>query len=826
MKTATQTGPAQTRKRGLKRKLVLSMLLVGVLPLSIGLVMAFFQGTREIRQVSGASFQALATATAKKIDLIVMDEISSTSHLATDLQIVQALERRRDDIAALSPEDLAAMIEREEQAWNDRDPAFVDRILHGPLADMLHQYYGGDYVDPGHPVPVVTRSATRALFITDSAGRLVASLNANVGYRHAHKAWWKGAFHKGVGQPYFSQLAFDRRFQTYTVSLALPIMDQLRYEVIGVLHRVYDAKEFFSPAVDTIRFGKTGHVMLIDSRGFVLSCPILPTGTKLSDPELIRLVTPMKAGWVLAPSDGHGGTRSSIIGFAPLPNASRIAQDSTGTALHMFVWQSSEELFAPIEHLLTWITAFGLLAIGMLIALGSIAATRIVMPIRRLQEAARLIGRGELQSPITLTTGDELEDLAEEMNRMHRQLSAAFAGLESQVEMKTQEVQYLQESTAQILDSVPDPIVMLDQDGRIQYVNRAAKDTFGLALHDQLDGQSLFTLFQADESVQRKLRHELEALRANAVGARRQDVAASGTLALRDPLAPRADAGTEPLRNELHINNRVYRYEWFTIKGRTGQPDRIGLVFRDTTDESRLQEQLIQGEKLASLGVLSAGIGHELNNPLVGVIGLGEAIQEEDNPEQMREYAKTIVQHGRRMAAIIRDFTGQGTALAAERLVAVDINEQLQYALQAAQQVHHSEGVTIQTHFQAVPSIKANPLELSQAFMNVITNAIQAMQGQGTLDLSTAVRDHHIEIRIRDTGPGIARNHLSKVFDPFFTTKRQGEGAGLGLTIARRIIAKYGGQIRIESEPGQGTTCTIVFPLPSVSTDTQKGRAS
>ncbi|RMH35364.1 MAG: sensor histidine kinase [Nitrospirae bacterium] len=821
----TVTAAATPRRRtGLKRKLVLSMLLVGVLPLAIGLVMAFWQGTQEIRQVNGASFQALATSTAKRIDLIITDEISHTSHLATDVHLIQELERRRDLLADIPAEELAILIDRERQRWEAQDPSLVKPLTQGSIAQILHRYYGGTYTDPGHPVPVVARSATRALIVTDLAGRLVASLDSNVDYVHVQEAWWQGAFHNGVGQPYLGPLTFDPRYQRYVIAMALPIMDSLRYQAIGVLLRVYDAKEFFAPSVDTIRFGKTGHVMLIDSRGAVLSCPILPTGTTLSDPELIRLVTPMRKGWVLAPSDGHGGTDASIIGYAPLPNASRITRNSSGVTLHMFVWQSSEELFAPIKHLFTWITVFGMLSVGLLIALGAIAATRIVTPIKRLQEAAQLIGRGELQTPISLTTGDELEELAEEMNRMHRQLSAAFAGLESQVELKTQEVQYLQESTAQILDSIPDPIIMLDQEGRVQYVNRAGKDALGVETDGALEGQPLSALLHTDDSTHRKLQYELEMLTTATVG--RSGVAgstSSSAVALRDPLSPPPDVSVGTLRNEIHVNHRTYRYEWFTVRGRAGQQPRVGLVLRDITDESRLQEQLIQGEKLASLGVLSAGIGHELNNPLVGVIGLGEAIQEETDPEQIREYAKTIVHHGRRMASIIRDFTGQGTVPATEMLMSVDINEQLQHALRAAQQANPSEGITVQTDFADLPAIRANPIELSQAFMNIMTNALQAMQGQGTLEISTRLQDGTIRVVIRDTGPGIPRAHLSKAFDPFFTTKRQGEGAGLGLTIARRIITKYGGQIHLESEVGQGTTCTILFPAPPKAIASQGG---
>ena len=823
-----QQQQASKVKRGLKRKLILSMLLVGALPLTIGLVMAFLQGTKEIREVSGISFEALATETARKIDLILSDELAHTSQITTDIDIIHALEARRDQLADMSDETLQALIAQETQAWAEEDAELVQNLTQNDLVTVLRRYYGGSYIDPGHPIPVVTRSATRGLFITDVAGRLLASLNTKVPYAHAQEPWWKGAYKNGVGQPFMENVAFNEEIGVYTFTLSLPIMDSIRYQVVGVLHRIYDAKEFFAPSIDTIRFGKTGHVMLIDGHGKVLSCPVLPTGTQLSDTSIIPLVTPMQNGWTAAPSDGHGGVRSSIIGFAPLPTTSRITQASTGMGWHMFVWQASDELFAPIDHLFTWVSVFGILSVALLAALGAIAAGRIVTPIRKLQEAAIHIGRGEWQEPVTIKTNDELEELADEMNRMNRQLASTFAGLESEVELKSQEVQYLQESTAQILDSVPDPVIMLDQDQHIQYMNRASKEALHLNNNGQVEGKPLFHILKTDSSTTKRLGEEFQLICFDS-GKEMTPIDSPHTTSprlLRDPLQQQSEGSSASEVHAIHINNQTYRYEWFTVKARPGQDPGIGLVFRDMTEESRLQDRLIKEEKLSSLGVLSAGIGHELNNPLVGVIGLGEAIQQEDNPNQIKEYAGNIVQHGRRMASIIRDFTGQATSQLREQLTQVSVNEQLDNALNTVKQSYETSSLEIKTNYQTLPLIKVNLQELGQAFTNVITNSVQAIEGTGKIDITTAVSENVIQITIQDTGHGIPRSQISKIFDPFFTTKQQGQGAGLGLTIARRIIQKYGGQIQITSQEGEGTTCQITFPIHEQRSSHMKEEAS
>ena len=365
---------------GLKRKLIVSMLLVGVLPLLLGLTMAFFQGSKEIREVSGESFKALATEAARKLDLLVAEEVDRTSRIASDQLVVKELEKRRDALQEGKPAQ-----EQLKAKWEVRDPAAVKTITDSRLGRLLREYYAGSHGEQDQLLPQVVRAATKLLFITDVQGDLVAALTSRPDFSHGQTAWWQGAYNKGTGQLYIEDIYFDDKAKTYVFSISLPIMDSLRYEVVGVLHRVIDAKEFFSPSTHPIRFGKTGHVMLIDSRGIVMSCPILPAGVRLSDPSLIPLVTPLQPGWVSASSDGHGGSGTSIIGFAPLPETSRATNGSMDQgAWHTFVWQSSAELFAPVQHLFTWMSVFGLVAVALLATLGYLAASRIVTPVRRL----------------------------------------------------------------------------------------------------------------------------------------------------------------------------------------------------------------------------------------------------------------------------------------------------------------------------------------------------------------------------------------------------------------------------------------------------------
>ncbi|MCS6896382.1 MAG: PAS domain-containing sensor histidine kinase, partial [Nitrospira sp.] len=348
----------------------------------------------------------------------------------------------------------------------------------------------------------------------------------------------------------------------------------------------------------------------------------------------------------------------------------------------------------------------------------------------------------------------------------------------------------------------------IDADEQVQYVNRAARESFDIP-QDQSLPIPLFEILPLDSTARERLRGAFRSNNTAPSPAR----AAEPQTQPRDPLAPPTDQEPADQRPELHIGPRLYQYQWFRLPAMPGQQPVIGLVLRDTTDESRLHEQLVQAEKTGSLGVLTAGIGHELNNPLFGIIGLGEAIQEEQNLERAKAHARDIVAHGRRMAAIIRDFAGVTGKEGDDHAVAVSLEEELDRALTLVETTNPTKGIVVNKLYAGEIYVLARPDQLQQALANLIANAVQAMKGTGTLTLTTAQANHVGVATITDSGPGIPRQHLSKIFDPFFTTKGQGEGSGLGLTVARRIIRKFGGELRIESDEGRGTTCIVTLPI-------------
>ena len=240
---------------------------------------------------------------------------------------------------------------------------------------------------------------------------------------------------------------------------------------------------------------------------------------------------------------------------------------------------------------------------------------------------------------------------------------------------------------------------------------------------------------------------------------------------------------------------------------------------KDITEEQRLQEQLIQSEKLAGIGILASGVAHEINNPLSGIIGMAEIALEEEDPTKNESYLKDILDCAQRISEIVKGLRSYSRAAKKGEQGLVDLNEVLEETLKMVRLVAQKTPVEVIKKFQPVEKIQANIGEIQQVFTNLITNAFQAMDGKGgKLVLSTRSIGDSVEVKVSDDGMGIPQKYLNQIFDPFFTTKKPGEGTGLGLNIVYRIVTQYEGTINVESKEQVGTTFTIKFPTRRVET--------
>jgi len=231
--------------------------------------------------------------------------------------------------------------------------------------------------------------------------------------------------------------------------------------------------------------------------------------------------------------------------------------------------------------------------------------------------------------------------------------------------------------------------------------------------------------------------------------------------------------------------------------------------------EANLQAELFHAEKLAGIGSFAAGIAHDINNPLQMIIGLAENIADEQDLKTIHEQARDIIEAVQRTTAICRDLTRYARKTSARDDTMVYLNGRLDEALKIARYAASFHDIIVLKEYQEGARARGNPDDLLHVFVNLITNAVHAMdQGGGTLTLGTQKSETAVTVRITDTGCGIHPEIVGKIFEPFFTTKEPGKGTGLGLYNVKTVITKMHGTIGAESRIDHGTTFTITLPSP------------
>jgi len=235
------------------------------------------------------------------------------------------------------------------------------------------------------------------------------------------------------------------------------------------------------------------------------------------------------------------------------------------------------------------------------------------------------------------------------------------------------------------------------------------------------------------------------------------------------------------------------------------------LLWNLVQHESALQAQIFQAEKLAGIGSFAAGIAHDINNPLQLILGLAETIAEETDLPLIHEFAADIIQAVKRTTATCRDLTRYARRVSADEFVEIDLNAKLDEALKIARYATRLQDLTVVRDYGEKVILQARPEEMLHAFVNLIVNAVQAMDEKGTLTLTTRRDNTQAVVTIQDTGRGIPPEMLGRLFEPFFTTKPPGEGTGLGLYNVKSIVEQHFGKILVDSVTGKGTTFRLVF---------------
>ena len=344
-----------------------------------------------------------------------------------------------------------------------------------------------------------------------------------------------------------------------------------------------------------------------------------------------------------------------------------------------------------------------------------------------------------------------------------------------------------------ILESIASGVLTLDDRGRITSVNAAGYRILGLS-----PGHTLWRPYDEVFRLQPEIREILRMARDD--GGYVQDL----------ELAPTREEGTGAL---------VVRVATSALRDIQGEAGGVVLLVRDCSEVADLERQLRHADKMASLGTLSAGLAHELKNPLSAIdLNLHLLVEElragQALPQGATEYLEVIQTEIRRLNALAENFLRLSRP-APPNLGPVDVGDALRHVLTLVAREADDRKVEVRADLPgAGPMVLADEGQLCQVFLNLVLNALQAMQEGGTVRLAAvpADIDGMVEVQVADTGIGIPPDDLARIFDPYFTT-RPG-GLGLGLAIAKRIVEDHRGQIAVRSTHGVGTLVSIRLPAP------------
>jgi PAS domain S-box-containing protein len=374
--------------------------------------------------------------------------------------------------------------------------------------------------------------------------------------------------------------------------------------------------------------------------------------------------------------------------------------------------------------------------------------------------------------------------------RITRQ-QGTFADITERREME-QRLHRQQEFARKLIECFPDLVVAVDRAGRCTFVSPRSKDLLGFA-PEEMVGHLLGE--RLDPSDRAELMARFDAILSAPGGA-----------------GESMDVLVETRTGEM----RLFRTSASPLFSETGQVEGIIASMRDITEAKRLEQQLIQTERLAAMGQMIAGVAHELNNPLTAVLGVTEMLRDSGKDEADRRHLDLAYGQARRAAQIVQSLLSFARP-PQPRKTRLYLSDLIQRSLQLHERSLHANHITVDFVPRTdLAAVLGDASQLTQVFLNLIVNAEQAIReirDSGTLRIRLATLGDRVVATFQDDGVGIRRDILSKIFDPFFTTKRPGRGTGLGLSICLAILREHNGQIEPQPLPDGGSVFTVSLPV-------------
>ena len=359
--------------------------------------------------------------------------------------------------------------------------------------------------------------------------------------------------------------------------------------------------------------------------------------------------------------------------------------------------------------------------------------------------------------------------------------------LYGRLQSKAAELDQMHQFSQSIIKSLSDGLLAVDLNGRVIFWNAALEGIYGVA-HEDAVGKTLDALFDPPA---------LERLRDDGPG--------TPAVCYRVPILSRHAAG----RRRLLVNLAAA-----PLLTQVGETSGMIVIVEDVTERVQLEEQLRMSEKMASVGLLAAGVAHEVNTPLTGISSYTQMLLDDADPDDPRTgVLRKIERQTFRAAKIVNGLLHLARPGRPPATTRVDVNGVVNEVLAQIEPQLAATSVKVRRELAAAPVlVQGVEFKLQQVFLNLFLNARDAMPNGGWLTVRTRAADGEAVVEVADTGAGIAPDVLPRIYDPFFTTKEMGRGTGLGLSVTYGVVREHHGVITCESEPDRGTRFTLAFP--------------
>jgi PAS domain S-box-containing protein len=746
---------------------------------------ALSTGKRALKKSIEESSELLAVKIMDEIDKNIYRRIEETQLYAKDFLLQRSVLVSNQSFEHLG--DVEEYINKIDREWISVPKGAITPFMHQIISNDLSKelrarkkYYEAKY---GYPV-------FSEIIVTNKYGANVGQTGKTTDYRQDDERWWQAAKEERF---YLRDIGYDESADVYSIDFGIRIDDK-DGDFIGVMKVVLNIEEVISilrkPHLTGIHkeHTRTGWKLLTHDGRLIYSSGDFKFLSRISD-ELLSQLKKQDTGSFMAVSSTQV-KRKNLVSYA--------SSNVKGLDWILAIEHDTEEIFLPIDNLRNGILIISLAVTIFAILTGFLVSRYISRPVTKLRDAAIEIGKGNLDTQIEVRSRDEIGLLAQTFRQMASNIASDITELKrTQSALRESEQKY-----RLLFEESKDVVYMSTPEGKFLDINQAGIELFGYASKDDILRIDIIHDLYVNPADREKIQQILEK---------------QGFIKDYEVVFKRKDF--------QHVTVLLTAN---AVKDEKGLIITYRGIMTDITERKRLEQQLIQAQKMEAVGQLAGGIAHDFNNILTAIIGFGTLLKiETETSDLQRSYLTQILSAAERAS----NLTHALLAFSRKQIISpkqVNINEII---LGVKNLLSRLIGEDIELSIFLADkglTVMADGSQMEHVFMNLATNARDAMPDGGRLTISTErveldrefIRAHgygkpgaYVLISIEDSGSGIEEETKKRIFEPFFTTKDLGKGTGLGLSIAYGIIKQHDGLINVYSHPGIGTTFKIYLPL-------------